>query len=141
MQTVQLLGGPEGRARFLAGVRSHLAPGGLLACAIVDRLAPFDAARESVLAPTPDRARIGNVAFASRPTAVRALGDRWVLERERVARGPQGTRRTLDRIEIERVSRRTLEREGRAARMTPAPARTIPATSDHVASTVVMLRA
>jgi len=136
-----LFGGPRGRARFLAGVRAHLAPDGLVACALVERLRPFDAARDRAVAPAPDRARAGEVLLVSSPTAVRVLSDRWVLERERVIRGPHGTQRIEDRVELDRVSRRQLEREGRCAGLTPLPPRAIPATADHVASTVVMLRA
>ena len=38
MQTLQLLGGAPGRARFLARAHAHLRAGGLLACAIVTEL-------------------------------------------------------------------------------------------------------
>src|ERR1700754_4507720 len=38
MQTVQLLGGVDGRARFLRAVGAHLAPGGLMAAALADAL-------------------------------------------------------------------------------------------------------
>ena len=36
MQTLQLLGGEEGRAAFLRAARAHMAPGGLLAAALAD---------------------------------------------------------------------------------------------------------
>ncbi len=42
MQTLQLLGGADGRARFLARAREHLTAGGLLAVALADALESFD---------------------------------------------------------------------------------------------------
>jgi SAM-dependent methyltransferase len=141
MQTLQLLGGAEGRGRFLAGVRAQLRPGGLLAAAIVEDLDVFDATRDGGRGPAPDRGRVGDRLYVSRPTAVRAQREIWVLERERVASGPTGTRRAPDAIALDRVSRRRLEREARAAGLRAEAPREVAATADHVASTVVMLRA
>ena len=45
MQTLQLLGDATERAAFLRCARAHLRPGGLLACAIVTELDPFDVGR------------------------------------------------------------------------------------------------
>ena len=139
MQTLQLLGGSEGRARFLAAARARLAAGALVALAIVEDLDTFDADRDG-FAPAPDVERVGEIEYVSRPTAVRAAGDTWVLERVRTATGGGQVRSAADVIELDRVSRRGLESEARAAGLEPLPPRTIPATSDHVASTVVVLR-
>ena len=68
MQTVQLLGGPDGRAPFLRRARAALAPGGLLAIAIADALETFDEVR--CLPPIPDIREIDGIVYASRPVAV-----------------------------------------------------------------------
>ena len=49
--------------------------------------------------------------------------------------------RRRDVVELDRVDCAELEREGRDAGLTPAGVRVIPATDEHVASEVVMLRA
>jgi SAM-dependent methyltransferase len=141
MQTLQLLGGAEGRGRFLAAARAQLRPGALLAAAIVEDLDVFDTAQDGGRGPAPDHGRVGDLLYVSRPTAVRARPQAWLLERERVASGPAGARRAPDAIALDRVSRRRLEREARAAGLGVEAPRTVAATSDHVASTVVMLRA
>jgi SAM-dependent methyltransferase len=140
MQTIQLLGGERGRAQFLRAAREHLRTGGLLACALAERLEAFDADRGP--GPAPDRARYGDTVFESRPTAVREHEDRAVLERERRTISDDGRRdRELNVIELDRLSRRQLEREAVAAGFKALRARRIAATRDHVGSTVVMLRA
>jgi SAM-dependent methyltransferase len=140
MQTIQLLGGETGRAQFLRGARRHLCTGGLLACALAERLETFDAAGGA--GPAPDRARYGDTVFESRPTAVRQHGDHAVLERERRTTGDDGRQdRELNVIELDRLSRRQLEHEALGAGFTALRARRIAATRDHVGSTVVMLRA
>jgi SAM-dependent methyltransferase len=140
MQTIQLLGGAGGRARFFERAAAHLTGGGLLAAAIVERLQPYDAAAGPPL--DPDVIVADGRVFESRPTALRALADRYVLERERLILEPDGSRHSApDRIDLDRVSASALEREGAAARLTPAGRRRIAATADHTGSTVVTLRA
>ena len=137
MQTVQLL---PGRAGFLAAAGAHLAPGGLLAVAITEAIEDFDAA-DGVL-PAPDVATVGGYRFASQPTAVRALPAATRIERVRRTFGPEGlTAEEGDAIELAHVSVAELEQEGRAAGLTPEPARTIAPTAEHVGSEVVLLRA
>jgi SAM-dependent methyltransferase len=53
MQTIQLLGGPAGRAGLLRCVRAQLAPGGLVAVALAEQLETYDSAGDW-LAPLPD---------------------------------------------------------------------------------------
>jgi hypothetical protein len=137
MQTVQLLDA-EGRAALLTAARRVLAQGGLLACALVDELQPFDEAAH--ILPAPDELRTGDVVYSSQPTAVRELPDRAVLERRRlIERGDERTT-TVDVIDLYRVTARELERAGRMAGFTPERPREVPPTAEHVGSTVVMLR-
>ena len=124
MQTVQLL--PE-RGGFLAAAAAHLAPGGLLAIAITGAIEDFDAARTGIL-PTPDvgtRRRLPLRLPADRraraPAATR-------IERVRRTFGPTAlAAQEDDVIELAHLTVEALEEEGRAAGLTPEPARTIDA--------------
>lgn len=139
MQTIQLLGGPEGRARFLARAREHLLPGGLLAAALADALEAFDAEHDQP--PLPDLREVEGIIYASRPVAIRDLGDRAAIERVREVVDRDGTRTVSDDVvELDRLDPDTLVREAEALGFTAEPPRRLPATEDYVGSTVVMLR-
>jgi SAM-dependent methyltransferase len=90
MQTVQLLGGPRGRAAFLRCARAHLAAGGVLAAALADALEGFDAEHDQP--PLPDVREVEGTVYASRPVAVRDTGAGVVIERIReiIDRAPRG---------------------------------------------------
>jgi SAM-dependent methyltransferase len=141
MQTIQLLGGPEGRASFLDCAAFHLAPGGVLAVAIADVLELFEVT-DGAAGPLPDLGEIDGVVYSSRPVAVRADGDGFVLERTRETVTAAGER-TVERdlIRLDRVDAETLEAEGRAAGLRPASRMEISPTRAYVGSTVVMFRA
>jgi SAM-dependent methyltransferase len=139
MQTVQLLGGAEGRARFLACAREHLAPGALLAAALADALDAFD--EEHSEPPLPDVREIDGTLYASRPVAVRDHGERVAIERIRETVDHAG-RRTAegDVVVLDRLAPAAFEAEGRATGLEPLPGRTIPQTDEYVGSQVVLLR-
>ncbi len=145
MQTVQLLGGPAGRAAFLRQARAHLRPGGLLACAIVTDVESFDCATAD-LGPTPESVCVEGTRYVTRATRVH-VGRRTVrIERERAVFPPGQTASPQpswerDVVELDRVSASRLLREGREAGLTPAGTRSIAETDEHTASVVVMLRA
>jgi DNA-binding NarL/FixJ family response regulator len=159
MQTVQLLGGEAGRAAFLRRVRSHLRPGGVLACAIVSDFESFDVTRGGD-GPPPDVVRLGAVDYVSRPIRVSTSEDRVVIERvRRVLPGGrelprEGSNRLLrlgaraattagerDVIELDLVTAEQLTREGIAAGLRPGVARRVEGTDDYLGSDVVMLHA
>ncbi len=160
MQTVQLLGGSAERVAFLRSARAHLRPGGVLACAIVTVLEPFDCASGDI-GPTPETARVGDALYVSRATRVDTRGRNFIIERERrivplEEGGPDEVSRNLralsgyathkpvvehNVVELDRVSAGELEREATTSGLRPEPAREIPSTDDHVGSTVVILRA
>ena len=71
MQTIQLLGGREGRLAFLSCARRHLLPDGVLAVALSDELELYDA-REDTLVPLPDICERDGIVYSSQPIAVRA---------------------------------------------------------------------
>jgi SAM-dependent methyltransferase len=141
MQTLQLLGGTTGRVEFMRRARAHLAPGGLLACAIVTEIDPFDCDAGD-LGPSPEVTRIAGATYISRAT--RVLVDSRVvrIERERGVIPPGCTAAhepawALDVIELDRVSVAQLQDEGREAGLTAAGSRLIAATDEHTASVVV----
>lgn len=139
MQTVQLLGGASDRQAFLRRARRHLEPGGLLAAALANTVDDFEDGDVEV---APDMREVDGVVYASRPTAVRADGDGFVLERirERVTR--DGVRTAEEnRIRLSRVTTERLYAEAADVGLRPEEPRTIEATDDHVGSEVAMLRA
>jgi SAM-dependent methyltransferase len=141
MQTIQLLGGALGRHDFLAAAYRHLTPEGVLAIALSEELETYEVP-EGARGPVPDICELDGVVYSSLPTAVRAEGDGFVLERrrEKVTRG--GDRSVeQDRIRLDRVSPEALEREAAQAGYVPHRRLDVPPTPDYAGSTVVILRA
>ena len=137
MQTVQLLGGAEGRAGLLRSVRAHLPAGALFAAALASVVEDY----EGAAAPVPDMREVAGVVYASRPVAVRLDGDGFVLERVREKVLPDGRHESAeDRIRLDRLDAGTFEAEGAAAGLTVEPREEVPETDDHVGSEVVVLR-
>ncbi len=138
MQTMQLLGGPEGRRSCLRSVRRHLQPGGLFAAALANALEGFDGEDVDV---APDMREVDGTVYASRPTAIRDAGTAFVLERLREKVAPDGTRTiTEDRIALDRVTAARLAEEAAPLGFTVEAEERIEATEDHVGSEVAMLR-
>jgi len=136
MQTVQLLGGAQGRTRFLRCARAHLEPGGLCAIAIADEIETFD----DIEAVLPDVHEDGGTVYFSQPVSIRDQGDRFEIEFVREVVDPHGGRSSgrnvihLDRLDADRL-------EAEAEGFTVLERRTVPQTDAYVGSTVVMLRA
>lgn len=142
MQTVQLFAGARGRAAFLARARAHLRPGGLLACAIVPELEPFDVARGS-LRPQPEVARVGSTVYLSEAVRVRVAERSFRIERIRRVRDAGGAaRERVSRysVKLDALPARQLQQEAARCGLSPEGVREIPATPDYVASEAVMLR-
>jgi SAM-dependent methyltransferase len=138
MQTIQLLGA-AGRAGFLRCAREHLAPGGLVACAMASELEAFDDTTFEL--PLPDTAFVGGTGYYSQPVALRDVGDRMAIERVRTVVTASGQRSTSDDvIHLDKVDAAQVEAEALAAGLWPRAARVIPATDEHVGTTVVLLR-
>lgn len=141
MQTIQLLGGPEGRAAFLHRALAHLRPGGALAVAISSQLEPYEVL-DGGPAPLPDVLELDGVLYASQPVAVREDRDGFVLHRRRETVSAAGERSVEDNeIRLDRLTPDGLEREARAAGFSSASHSAVPATADHVGSEVVILGA
>jgi SAM-dependent methyltransferase len=141
MQTVQLLGGQQGRREFLERARRHLNAGGLLAAAIATRLEAYEV-QDGGPALVPDMCEREGVVYASHPTAIRSDGDGFVLERRREKVTPDGSRSVeANTVKLDRVLPAELEREAALAGLEPAGRATIPPTADYSGSEVVILRA
>jgi SAM-dependent methyltransferase len=141
MQTIQLLGGAEGRSAFLRRALHHLSAGGVIAIAITDGLEPFEVGTGRP-GPLPDICERDGVVYSSQPTAVREQRDGFVLERRREVVAASGPRTvTEDRIRLDRLSVRQLEAEAQATGLTPTRRTRVPPNNEYVGSEVVILRA
>jgi SAM-dependent methyltransferase len=141
MQTIQLLGGPEGRAAFLRCAHRHLTPGGALAVAIAEVLDLYEVI-DGFEAPLPDVREADGIVYSSQPIAVRADREGFVLERRREMVGLSGERTVEENvIRLDRLTVRGLEREGEAAGFARGGRASVSATNDYSGSEVVILRA
>jgi SAM-dependent methyltransferase len=153
MQTLQLLGGPSERVEFLRRAGAHLRAGGLLACAIVTELEPFDCDAGDG-GPSSETTTVDGVEYVSRARSVRLTRRTIRIERERLTvdldeaarvgaptRGAHAPEPERDVIELDRVSVVELRREGLDAGLSFAGVREVPATEEHVGSEVVIFRA
>ena len=140
MQSVQLFGGPAGRAAFLTAARAALRPGGVLALAIADTI---DAAAAGDLEPPlPDMRELDGVLYSSQPIAVFDDAGATAIERLRQVIDDTGTRSSVnDVIRLDKLTAGELEAEGAAAGFTVLARRDVPWTDEYVGSTVVMLGA
>ncbi|MDX6714429.1 MAG: hypothetical protein QOH30_987 [Baekduia sp.] len=140
MQTLQLLGGPDGRAAFLRSARAHLAPGGVVAAALADALDCFDAEHDGL--PQPDTAELAGVRYASQLLAVIDEGDRAAIHRLRQVEDAGGvmTGETHDVIRLDRVTAAEVAEEAEALGFVAESGLAIPASEVYVGSTVVVLR-
>lgn len=140
MQTIQLLGGSDGRSAFLGCARRHVESGGILAIAIAEMLEVYDV-QDGAAEPLPDIVDINGAVYASRATAVKLEPGSFILERLRETTTTEGVHSEehnvvrLDRISVERM-----EREAVSEGFVPAGTETINATPEYAGSTVVMLR-
>lgn len=141
MQTIQLLGGTDGRRAFLECAQRHLRPEGLLAMAITPELELFEVV-DGGLTPIPDIREVDGVVYSSLPTAVRADRAGFLLERRRERVSASGSRSVeQDVIRLDRLTADELEDEARAVGLRPAGRAMVAATADYVGSEVVLVRA
>ena len=125
---------------MLAGVRRHLPVGGLLAMALADPLEGIPA--ESALPPLPDVREEAGWVFSSAPVAVRASGDGVAIDRHRQAVSPEGAlSESMTSVRLDHVSADELVSAAQRLGYRGLAARSVPATADHVGSTVVVLEA
>jgi SAM-dependent methyltransferase len=140
MQTVQVLGGRSARVDFMGCAQRHLLPDGVVAIAISEALETYDLADGHPI-PVPDMAERDGIVYFSQPTAVRCTDGGYALERRRERIDPHGTR-TVEVVTetLATLSAPELEAEAAEAGLRASDRIAIPATTDHVGSTVVILR-
>lgn len=145
MQTIQLLGGADGRRRFLACAGSTLEPGALMAIAITRELELelYDCgATPQLPAPLPDICEREGIVYSSQPTAIRLTRDAFVLERTREVVFADGRREsTASVVELDRVRAEQIQAEALAVGLRPGERLSIAATAQYAGSEVVILRA
>ena len=139
MQTLQLLGGPAGRAAFLRRALDHLEPGGLLAAALADAMDCFD--EEHDMPPPPDECELAGVRYASHLLSVVEEDGRAAIHRLREITGPGERYEAVeDVIRLDRVTADEVAAEAAGLGFVTEPHRLIPQTEEYLGSTVVMLR-
>jgi SAM-dependent methyltransferase len=140
MQTLQLLGGPAGRAAFLRRARDHLEPGGRLAVALADAMDCFDEERD--MPPPPDACEIAGVRYASQLLAVVDEDGRAAIHRRRDVTGSDGRSESTEAIvRLDRITADEVAAEAAGLGLITEPQLSIPQTDDYLGSTVVVLRA
>jgi SAM-dependent methyltransferase len=139
MQTLQLFGGPLGRAAFLGCAHRHLRPGGLLAAAVADAMDCFDDEHDAP--PLPDACTVVDVRYASQLLAVIEDGGRAAIHRRREIVGPGERRQVEDNVlHLDRVSADEVAAEAGALGFLAEPHRLVPASERYLGSTIVVLR-
>ena len=135
MQLVQLLE-PPARRDFLFRLPAHLAPGATVAIAIVEG-PPVGVAGPGAL---PDIREVDGWVYSSLPLESVDEGEAILVRRLRQLLAPSGEiSEEVDEIRLFALDANLLEAEARGAGLEPLGRREIPATPDHVGSTVVLL--
>ncbi len=136
MQLIQLLASEADRRACLSCVAASLAPGALAAFAIVESMPePVDSPP-----PLPDAREIDGWIYSSLPLDARLAEGEIVVRRLRQIVSPSGELSEEENvIRLQALDAATLEREAREAGLLPAGRREIPATDEHVGSTVVLV--
>ena len=143
MQVIQLLRSADERARALATIATALAPGGVVALAIVEEApaAPTGDEGTGDRPPLPDVLERDGWVYSSLPIAAQSRNEEIQVRRLRHLVSPAGElTEDVDLVRLAMLTADQLEAEARAAGLTPAGRRQVPATADHIGSTVVLLR-
>jgi SAM-dependent methyltransferase len=139
MQTLQLLGGPRGRAAFLRCARTHLEPGGLVAMALADAMDCFDDEHDAP--PPPDTRDIAQVRYASQLLAVVDDDGRAAIHRRREITGPSRRPQAEDVVlHLDRVSAQEVASEAARLGFLVEPHRQVPESERYLGATIVVLR-
>lgn len=140
MQTVQLLGGADGRRAFLRGARAAVADGGTVAMAIAD--IRDGVLPESDALPMPDMREIDGIIYSSQALAILDDGHAQTIHRLREIVDTEGNRTEADNfVTLDALTPEQLESEGQDAGFAVLPREHVPETDVYIGSTVVMLGA
>lgn len=142
MQTIQLLGGPEGRRAALAGAAAMARPGAELAVSIVSEVEPFDGRDAFPALLPPDVAQLDGLRFESTPFAVLQASASAPIDmhRKRVVRDRTGLilGTPVDVvITLDPVTPAQLEAEAATAGWVANEVIALPPTDEHAGGTVV----
>lgn len=138
MQLIQMLPGPAERLELLETMREHLLPGGRAALALVEPDVPGDDGE----APLPDVREEDGWIYSSLPVAIHDSGDTISVRRLRQTVSPGGgLTDEVDEVVICAIGSAELAAEAERAGLSLLNRLTVPATEDHVGSTVVVLEA
>jgi SAM-dependent methyltransferase len=138
MQLVQLFADAGERVDCLRCVERHMRTGGVAAFAIVEEMPPAAAD----LPPLPDVREVDGWVFSSLPLDADVDAGAIAVRRLRQTVSPEGVlSEEVDAIDLRLLSANTLEAEAVEAGLRPAGRREVPATDDHVGSTVILLEA
>jgi SAM-dependent methyltransferase len=137
MQVLQLLAGPSERVACLTGVAAHLEPGGVVAVAIVEQVpSGVSTGPEDIV---PDAREVDGHLYASLPLETGERAGEVVIRRQRKRVSPAGDLlESLDEVRLRTLAAADVEGEGEAVGLRAAGRRRIPATEDHLGSTVVL---
>jgi SAM-dependent methyltransferase len=144
MQLFQLLPTSADRLDALRHMFAHLRPGGRAAIALLDLEA--EPVGDEYLAPLPDVLERGGRVYSSQPVAIRFVpepggGGMVELDRVRQAVSPGGEiDESFSQVRLAAVSPEALEEDAGRAGFVAEARRHVPATTDHVASLVAVLR-
>jgi SAM-dependent methyltransferase len=144
MQLFQLLPTPADRLDTLRRVFAHLRPGGRAAIALLDLAA--EPIGDEYSPPLPDILERDGRVYSSQPVAIRFVpepdgGGVVELDRVRQAVSPGGEiDESFSQERLAALSPRALEEDAGRVGFMAETRRHVPATSDHVASVVVVLR-
>lgn len=145
MQTIQLLGGPQGRRACLIGAAAIAAPGAELVVSIVSQVESFDGREASPLLLPPDVAEVGGLRFESTPLAVLQgpTGGPIDMHRRRIVRDADGAALSEPQdviITLDPVSPAELLLEAAEAGWTRGEVIDMPATDEHAGGTILTFR-
>lgn len=134
-QLVQIVGGTEARGRLFARVAALLPAGGTAAFAFTPDLPD----RSLELDLLPDLREVSGWVYSSRPVSIEAADDRVEVTRIRKRVSPDGSlAESASVIGFDRLRPERLERELDAAGLEPAGTISLPATTEHVASLILV---
>jgi SAM-dependent methyltransferase len=137
MQLLQILAGEEERRACLGSIAAHLEPGAHAAVALVE---DYDDAPDEGPPPLPDVREVGGWVYSSLPVSVRPAWEGIIITRLRQTVSPDGEMTEVqDEVHLSDLPAERLEEEAQAVGLTVAGRLRIPATEDHVGSTVVVL--
>jgi cyclopropane fatty-acyl-phospholipid synthase-like methyltransferase len=138
MQLIQLVGGAAARIAVLERVRHALAPGGVVALAIVEGTESVVGAAGSDT--VPDVRESGGWLYSSLPTGVGAENGHLQVHRLRQTVSPEGELTEYEHVDhLDVIDAATVEAEGAIAGLVAGGRRTVGESELHVGSTVVLL--